>query len=68
MSKTYVFEIDHPGEWGAGIWPYDDVVSITVKSGNPGGEEGEFEEFMLACLQEWYWGANVTLKYTRGGK
>lgn len=56
------FCVDHPEELGAGIRGFNDVVTISVASGNPGGEQGEFEEFMKDCLAEWYDGASVTIE------
>lgn len=60
--KTYVYHIEHPGEYAAGIRAFTDTVTIAVDSGEPGGdEEGEysFHEFMLQALKEWYDGAHV---------
>jgi len=48
-----------PSEPGAGIRGFSDFIHITVDSGDPCGEEGEFEEFVLGCLREWYDGAAV---------
>lgn len=55
----YKFEIEHHGEWDAGIRPYSDTVVIQVVSGDPGGDEGEFEEHMRQALKDWYDGATV---------
>ena len=54
------FEIYYQGEIGAGLRSFSDEVSITCKSGQWGGEPGEFEEYMRDCLKEWYDGATVT--------
>jgi hypothetical protein len=56
------FHIDHPGEMDAGIWYYSDDVEIKVASGDAGGEQGEFAEFMRQALSEWYDGAGVELQ------
>lgn len=53
------FDIYHPGEIDAGIHGYTDLVSIYVESGDPGGEKGEFAEFMKDALTEWFDGAGV---------
>jgi len=51
---TLEFEIDIPQELSAGYWGSHDEVTITVKSGRPGGEEGEFAEALRQFLREWY--------------
>ena len=56
------FHVDHPGEMGAGIRPYNDLVVIKIDSGDPGGEDGEFAEYMRDCLRSWYDGAFVMLE------
>ena len=58
MVKELKFDIDHPGEMGAGIRGFTDAVTVTIEN-DPGGEGGEFEQFMLECLREWFDGANV---------
>lgn len=57
-----IYEIYHPGEHAAGIVGFSDTIEITVESGDPGGEPGEFAEFMRYSLHEWYDGAGVILK------
>lgn len=60
MKKaTYKYYIHQPPEYSAGMVGFDDEVSITVDSGDPGGEEGEFAEFMWQVLSDWYDGATV---------
>ncbi|MFW6359336.1 MAG: hypothetical protein ACOC0N_09025 [Chroococcales cyanobacterium] len=59
MTKTISFSIDHKGEPGAGILSYSDSVQITLESGDPGGEEGEFEAHMRDALESWFDGADV---------
>lgn len=59
MAKELKFDVYHPGEMGAGIWGYSDAVTVTVEN-DPGGEEGEFEQYMRECLAEWFDGAKVT--------
>ena len=54
-----VFDINHSGEKAAGISAYSDVVTVDVESGCPGGEKGEFEEYIQDCLTHWYDGALV---------
>ena len=60
-AKTISFQVYFPGETGAGLRSFSDVVRITVDSGDAGGDAGEFEEHMLAALGDWYPGARVTL-------
>ena len=57
--EKYRFFIDFPGELAAGLRSYSDEIEITIKSGDPGGEKGEFEEYIVGCLKEWYDGAYV---------
>jgi hypothetical protein len=60
MNKgEFVFVINHSGEHAAGILPFSDSITIHVTSGDPGGEDGEFEDFMRNALKEWYDGAGV---------
>jgi len=59
MAKELKFDVYHPGEMGAGILGYSDAVTVTVEN-DPGGEEGEFEQYMRECLAEWFDGAKVT--------
>ena len=53
------FDIKNSGEVDAGLLPYTDTVIIDVESGNPGGEDGEFMEFMQSALAEWFDGSSV---------
>jgi len=57
--KTYTFYIDMPSDMSAGLHGFTDKLTIILESGDPGGEEGEFETFMRECLNEWYEGASV---------
>ena len=34
---TLTFDVEHPGERGAGLRAYSEQVTVTVDSGNPGG-------------------------------
>jgi len=60
-SGSLSFEIYFSGEMGAGLWPYSDTVNVECKSGDFGGDPGEFAEYMRDCLKGWYDGAGVTL-------
>ena len=51
---TLEFEIYSPAEPAAGLNGFTDEVAITVKSGNPGGDEGEFTEALKHFISEWY--------------
>ena len=57
--KKFKFNIEQPGEPAAGILPFTDQVEVTVASGDPGGEPGEFEIFITECLADWFDGAKV---------
>lgn len=61
---TLHFQITHPGELAAGIRSYTERVSITVESGNPGGDAGEFFAFMRDSLADWFDGARVAEETT----
>jgi hypothetical protein len=62
MKSSICFHICYPGELAAGMRAFDDEVSIRCDSGNFGGDEDEFADFMKAVLTEWYDGATVTVK------
>ena len=55
----YVFDIEHTGDFDAGLRPYNDRVTVTVGSGDPGGEPGEFSDYISTCLADWFNGAYV---------
>ena len=62
-ARSYVYDIYVPSEHGAGIRGYSDTVTITIDSGDPGGDEtgpDSFKEFMTASLKEWFDGAHVS--------
>jgi hypothetical protein len=59
-SRMFFFDVTHPGEKSAGIPFFTDAVTIIIASGDPGGIEGEFEEFICKTLNDWYDGAKVT--------
>ena len=56
MKKEYLLKliVDVPSERSAGIIGFTDEIEIKIKSGDPRGEPGEFEEFIKECLAEWY--------------
>lgn len=54
-----IFDIDMPDEHAAGIRGFTDTITVNVESGNPGGDPGEFEGFMLQALEDWYDGGHV---------
>ncbi|HET6456304.1 MAG TPA: hypothetical protein VFI02_18005 [Armatimonadota bacterium] len=69
--KTFIFDVDFPGEPGAGLRGFTDTVRVTVESGDPSGDvEGEdsFQTFMLQALREWYDGPEVALRVPSSGK
>lgn len=59
VKMKLLFYVNHPGEIGAGIYGFTDMIKIEIESGDPGGEEGEFAEFMREYLSEWFDGAKV---------
>lgn len=58
--KKIVFEIDNKGEQAAGILPSWDKITIEVSSGYPGGEPGEFEQYIKESLADWFDGARIS--------
>jgi len=60
MKKRITFEIETMDEPAAGIIGAYDQVSLEIESGDPGGEEGEFEEYMRRSLLDWYDGGKIT--------
>ena len=59
--KEYKFFINMPEDYSAGMNGFTDVVTISFESGDPGGDDGEFEDWALGWLPEWYDGARVSL-------
>lgn len=55
------YRIVRHGERGAGIRPYTQTITVTVKSGDPGGEPEEFAEELQSFLADWFDGAEVEL-------
>lgn len=50
---------EDPIKRAAGIVCRSDQVTVTVESGNPGREPGEFEKAFKEFLSQWYDGAHV---------
>jgi len=59
------FEIDSQGEDAAGIRGFTESITLDVESGDPGGESGQFAEFMREALADWFDGATVEIRDTR---
>ena len=53
-----LFRVTCCGDMSAGLRPYNNDVSVWT-SHDPGGEAGEFHEFMRSALGEWFDGAEV---------
>jgi hypothetical protein len=58
----FKYYINHSGEKDAGIYPYSDIVTVEIDSGELGGEMQEemFREAMEEFLEQWFDGAHVT--------
>ena len=54
-----LYEINNPGDSGAGIFPYYEEVTVEVQSGDPGGDPGEFEDYIKQSLREWFDGSRI---------
>ena len=48
------YRICVPSDLNAGIRGFSDQVIVEIKSGDPGGEKGEFEKHIRESLNEWY--------------
>jgi hypothetical protein len=48
------FSIHSSGDMSAGMYPYDDEITVEVKSGEPGGDPGDFVKFIKESLDDWY--------------
>lgn len=59
-SQTIKYEISHHGDDGQ--LPFTETITVTVASGDPGGEPGEFAEWVGESLWEWYDGADVEME------
>jgi len=55
-GKMYIFSIDIPSEDDAGIMSGNDIVTVIVDSGNPGGDKvgEEFKHHIQTALADWY--------------
>jgi len=58
MATEFKFEIEFTGEPAAGLNPFHETVTVTVEN-DPGGNAGEFKEFIKDALKEWFDGAVV---------
>lgn len=58
QAAKFVFEVEFAGEPGAGLNPFSETVTVTVAN-DPGGQAGEFKEFIKDALREWFDGATV---------
>jgi hypothetical protein len=56
------FVVVSDGDKSAGMNAFTDDVFVKVSSGDPGGDPGEFTEYVRQCLSNWYDGAAITLK------
>ena len=69
---TLTFDVEHPGDVIQSLrcgtvtrrqeGGYSDRVTVTVDSGDPGGDPGEFETFIQESLSQWFDGAAVGIR------
>jgi len=65
-SKKLILDVSEPEELEAGLIGMNDVVTVEVESGEPGGEPGEWEEFITDCLAQWYFDVKLRTTEKRG--
>ena len=65
QPMTITYDVIHPSELGAGLRGYEEIVTVTVDSGDPGGSPNEFAEEMQKFLAEWFDGAAVGIRPTK---
>lgn len=63
MEKKVVYSVCVPDEYPAGIYGFTDKISVIVHSGDPGGDPGDFENFFLSALKEWYDMGRVSIEH-----
>ena len=66
--KEYCFGIYCPVDVAAGLRSYGDTVTISIESGDPGGDPGEFETYIKEILSDWFDGARVWVKESKNEK
>lgn len=60
MALKLNYFVYHPGEQAAGLRSYTEDITVTIDSGDPGGDSGEFAQELRGFLAEWFDGATVT--------
>lgn len=58
------YYVECPSEYAAGLIGSNDIITIKVDSGDPGGEkdgENSFKEHMRLALKEWFDGCSVSV-------
>lgn len=56
-----VLHVNYAGDRAAGLRSMTDTLRIRCESGEWGGSEGEFQDFIKGAISEWYDGAHVAV-------
>lgn len=54
QMRQYQYVVHCPGDMSVGLFPFNDKITVVVESGNPGGDEGEFQQDMQQFLKDWF--------------
>lgn len=60
--RTFVLDVQYQGEPAAGFLPFDEEVTVCVKSGDLGSHEEEFLVWLGVAFSDWYDGARVIVR------
>lgn len=53
------FEVTVPSDPSAGMMGFTETVTVSLDSGDPGGEPGEFAAYLYQTLRDWYDGGRI---------
>lgn len=59
MKYKLKYSVYMPSELSPGLRGFNDFITITIDSGDPGGLKDEFADYFLESLKDWYSGATV---------
>ena len=64
--ELMTFEIRSDGDSSAGLLPFSNLIVLSVHE-DPGGEPGDFKDFLTETLREWFDGAEVQCRWIADG-